>query len=149
MARKRESNFWDRVRPLLAGLDPVRVENAVNPGTPDVNCILGWIELKQIRPEDMPKRAGTVLRLDHFTPEQRAWLTRRAYFGGACWVLLLLGEQWVLIVGRTAAEHLGRVNVADTLALASHVWPTKPSAEELQKALRDTGLVMALGGKHE
>lgn len=149
MARKHESNFWDRVRPLLAGLDPVRVENAVNPGTPDVNCLLGWIELKQVRSEDMPKRANTVLRLDHFTPEQRAWLTRRAYFGGACWVLLLLGETWLLIVGRTAAEHLGRVNVEQTLALASHVWTSKPSADELQDALRKTAFVMALGGQRE
>lgn len=140
MARKRESNFWDRVRPLLAGLDPVRVENAVSSGTPDVNCLLGWIELKQIRAEDMPKRASTVVRLDHFTPEQRAWLTRRTHFGGAAWVLLLMGEEWLLIEGRTAAEHLGKMNTDETRQLASHRWAKKPSAEELQRALRDTAL---------
>lgn len=146
MARKRESNFWDRVRPLLAGLDPVRVENAVSSGTPDVNCLLGWIELKQIRAEDMPKRASTVVRLDHFTPEQRAWLTRRTHFGGAAWVLLLMAEEWLLFMGRDAAERLGRVNAAETRELACRRWESKPTSEQLQTALRETAFVMVSGG---
>lgn len=146
MARKRESNFWDRVRPLLAGLDPVRVENAVSSGTPDVNCLLGWIELKQVPAEELPKRPATVLRLDHFTPEQRAWLTRRTHTGGAAWVLMLMGDEWLLFMGRDAADRLGRVNVAETRELACRRWESKPTRDELQKALKETAFIMVSGG---
>ena len=46
---KAESAMWREGRPFLiaARLDPVRVENPIGPGTPDVNLADGrWIELK-------------------------------------------------------------------------------------------------------
>lgn len=55
---KSESLQWKKLRPHLvaAKLDPVRVENPIHPGTPDVNLANGWwIELKSMpiipRPE--------------------------------------------------------------------------------------------------
>ena len=137
MARKKESLFWDRVKPRLAGLDPVRIECDSALGVPDVNCTLGWIELKQVQEKDLPKRATTPLRIPHFTPQQRAWLARRSHFGGKCWVLILIGKDWLLIEGLTAATHLGKVTVKETYSRASHVWKDyNPSKDQLQEALR-------------
>ena len=138
MARKRESKFWDRVRPLLVGLHPTRVENGAGTGTPDVNITLGWIELKQVAEKDIPKREATILHLDHFTAEQRAWLAGRANAKGACWVLLLLGEEWLLFKGMDAALHLGHFTVEATRNLAAYRWREKPSLESLQHALRES-----------
>lgn len=138
MARKAESKFWDRVRPLLAGLHPTRIENAAGTGTPDVNTTLGWIELKQVHEKDIPKRDATPLRLDHFTAEQRAWLAGRANAGGACWVLLLLGEEWLLFRGMDAALHLGHWTVEATRNLACARWREKPTLESFQHALRES-----------
>ena len=138
MARKRESKFWDRVRPLLVGLHPTRVENGAGTGTPDVNITLGWIELKQVADKDIPKKEATTLRLDHFTAEQRAWLAGRANAKGACWVLLLLGEEWLLFRGMDAALHLGHFTVEATRHLACARWREKPTLESFQHALRES-----------
>ena len=59
------------VTKLLKKWDAVAVENPVHPGTPDVNCILGWIELKWLRA--WPVRADTVVKIEHFTRQQRVW----------------------------------------------------------------------------
>lgn len=57
------------------GLDATSVENPACPGTPDVQYIDGWLELKFL--EEWPKRAETTVRIEHFTPQQRCWLLRR------------------------------------------------------------------------
>jgi hypothetical protein len=136
MARKPESLFWDRVRPLLAGLHPVRIENSASVGVPDVNITLGWIELKQVKAENMPKREATTLRLEHFTPQQRAWLAGRMNAGGACWLLLLLGDEWLLFRGMDAALSLGHLTVEATRSLACARWTEKPDIHSFQEALR-------------
>jgi hypothetical protein len=138
MARKQESIFWDAVRPLLAGLHPVRIENSAASGTPDVNCTLGWIELKQVEAKDLPKRETTLLRLDHFTPEQRIFQLKRAIAGGPCWLLLRLDREWLLFTARVAADRLGKMTVAETREAAARRWASPPSKEEFQQALRET-----------
>jgi hypothetical protein len=112
-----ESKTWKKVRPFLsaARLDPVRVENPIHPGTPDVNLCDGrWIELKQI--PGWPARATTVARIDHFTPQQRVWLYRRWKFAPGSTLLLLevirVG-QWLLFDGDVAAKIVGRVTESE------------------------------------
>lgn len=58
-----------------AGRDATSVENPACPGTPDVQFIGGWLELKFL--EEWPKREETTVRIEHFTPQQRVWLLRR------------------------------------------------------------------------
>lgn len=132
----RESAFWKTVRPRLAGLDPVRVENACAPGTPDVNCTLGWIELKIVPAEKMPKRATTDIKIPHFTVVQRIWLDRRTRSGGKAWLLLRVDKEWLLFDGTTAAQFVGRCPLEHLRKIAHAHWPSAPTPTEFQDALR-------------
>jgi hypothetical protein len=114
---KAESIFWRKVRPILiaAKLDPVRVENPIHPGTPDVNLANGnWIELKSI--ECWPVRASTCLRIGHYTNQQRVWLYRRwKYAPGSTFLLLEVRSvrQWLLFDGDVAAKIVGKSTAAE------------------------------------
>lgn len=108
-----EKQMWDRLRKVLIDLrlDPVRVENPALPGTPDVNYIEGWIELKYV--EAWPKKAETPLRIPHYTSEQKTWLMRRWIKGGNAFMLLRVGDDWILLdaysaqmVGKATQEEI-------------------------------------------
>lgn len=112
---KAESIQWRKLRPILiaARLDPVRVENPIHPGTPDVNFCDGWIELKTI--ETWPA-ADRILPLRHFTAQQRVWLYRRwKYAPGTTHLLLEVraAKQWLLFDGDIAAKVVGRATEAE------------------------------------
>lgn len=103
-----ESNQRGIVVRALKSLDAVSVENRVYPGTPDVNYIGGWIELKCIA--RWPRNSDvSEVKVDHFTPQQRVWLKRRWRKGGRAFVLLQANKvDWLLFDGETAAQILGR-----------------------------------------
>ncbi|MCP4994038.1 MAG: hypothetical protein GY934_09700 [Gammaproteobacteria bacterium] len=87
------------------------VENPALPGTPDINFILGWVELKYA--EDWPARENTTVRIEHFTQQQRVWLMRRWFKKGACWLCLQVSKtrDWLVFTGKVAYEHVGREGV--------------------------------------
>ena len=98
-----------------AGRDATSVENPACPGTPDVQFIGGWIELK-FR-EEWPKREDTTVRIEHFTPQQRVWLLRRWMAEvnlrtpePRCWLLLYVEEtrEHLLFDARTAARSVAK-----------------------------------------
>lgn len=113
---RKESLMWGKVRPHLiaAKLDPIRVENPIHPGTPDVNLCNGfWIELKCI--DRWPARESTPLRIPIFTPQQRVFLYRRwKYAPGTTFLLLEVRSvrQWLLFDGDVAAKIVGRATEA-------------------------------------
>lgn len=112
-----ESAMWKKLRPVLlaAKLDPVRVENPIHPGTPDVNIADGrWLELKCIA--CWPPRATSKVRIPHYTPQQRVWLYRRWKYAPGSTLLLLevrSERQWLLFDGDVAAKFVGRGPAAD------------------------------------
>lgn len=127
-----EKSMWGTVRKSLAGLDPVRVENRVELGTPDVNYIGGWIELKWHR--KAPKHKG-IFHLTHdMSTEQRVWAIRRHQAGGRCFLLLKCGSEYLLFYGYVAAEFLGRVGFDTLREKAIKSWK-KLNAKELQEIL--------------
>lgn len=95
------------------GADAISVENgATHPGTPDVNWLHGWIELKVL--PRWPARANTVVKFDTFTPQQRIWLRRRWNAGGSAYLLARIGRDHLLFNGADAADYVG---VADRRVL--------------------------------
>tara|TARA_R110000772_G_scaffold251753_1_gene366829 strand:- start:481 stop:864 length:384 start_codon:yes stop_codon:yes gene_type:complete len=119
----------------LSELDAKSVENSVGPGTPDVNFIGGWIELKWARA--WPKRETTPLRLDHFTIQQRRWLSQRRKKGGRAFVLLKVAREWFLFDGEIAAESLGQSTRTELYDLAIKAWPTRMAWTQLVEAITE------------
>jgi len=111
-----------RVNDILrrANLDPVSVENPAHPGTPDINFVEGWIELKQL--ERWPLKAEALVAVRHFTPQQRVWLKRRYQANGNVWLLLQVGDEWLIFNGAVAAECMGRVTRDELYRVASNFW---------------------------
>ena len=142
---KTESKMWSKLRPALlaARLDPVRVENPIHPGTPDVNLCDGrWIELKCI--QAWPVRAKTNVRIEHFTPQQREWLYRRWKFApGSTFLLLevIADRQWLLFDGNVAAKIVGRGTTADHRLNARSVLAEK-ELEDLPDVLAEVPLLL-------
>jgi hypothetical protein len=111
-----EAALWKSIRPYLqaAKLDPVRVENPIGPGTPDVNFIGGWMELKSI--EAWPVRDASIVTIKHFTPQQRVWLFKRwKYAPGTTHLLLEVRSvrQLLLFDGNVAALVVGKAPAAE------------------------------------
>src|SRR5215208_255215 len=118
------------------GCDAMAVDNeSAHPGTADVNwctsvfapgtaqqmvgefqpgavTYAGWIECKRITA--WPKRADTIVRLDHFTQKQKSWITRRCRYSSRVHVLLHVGRgERLLFDGAWAASHLGTLTVEE------------------------------------
>lgn len=108
-----ESAMRKRLVKALAPLNAIAVENPCLPGTPDVNYVEGWIELKWLR--NWPKRADTIVQLDHYTAQQRIWALRRRKAGGQCWFLLQCGREWILMDGAVAAMYAGKSTKAELI----------------------------------
>jgi len=128
-----ESQMWAKVRPFLvaARLDPVRVENPIHPGTPDVNLCDGkWIELKCI--PDWPARPTSPVQIRHYTPQQRVWLYRRwRYAPGSTFLLLEIRSagQWLLFDGNTAAQIVGKGTTTQHRVSARVILTTRELSE--------------------
>lgn len=115
-----EGNLNKRIMSALAGWDPHRVENAVGPGTPDIEYVGGHIESKQI--PHWPKRPLSVLRVPHYVPEQRAWHIRRCQAGGRCHVVIEVERDVFVFDGIVAAQHLGLTMTRWGMQTAALLW---------------------------
>lgn len=106
---------------ILRPLHATSIENGVGVGTPDVAYAGGWLELKSI--DAWPKKPDTPLRVPHFSPAQKVWITKHRLAGGVVDVLLKVEQDWLLIDGQMAVDILG---VAPREALIFHAvrhWP--------------------------
>lgn len=101
------------------------------PGTPDVNYVDGWIELKYLDrwPKVPPERP---ILLGHFTAQQRLFLIQRERAKGKSWLMLKVGrDEWFLFTGQVAAAHVGRCTRAELLIYAACYWPKGLNEMEL------------------
>lgn len=131
---KNEGAFRRWVVKALRPLDAFAVERVLVPeGFPDVCYADGLIELKWL--PRWPVRGG-VVKLDHFTNEQRILMRKRAKVGGQIWGLLLVGDEVLLFDGHTACRTWGRAETEDMRRLAHRRWD-KPNAKELLEAIKE------------
>lgn len=133
-----EADQRRRVVHALRALHAIPVENGgCCPGTPDVAYIGGWIETKWLR--EWPARPDTVVRLDHpLTPQQRLWHRLHARLGGVSWVLLQVRQEWLLLRGVDAADHLEvDCNRAQLTELAHRHWPRGLDEKELLECVSE------------
>ncbi len=104
------------------------------PGTPDVEFSLGFIELKHV--ERPPVRSSTIVRIPHYTTEQRLFARQRASAGGVCLLLLQCGAEVFIIDGPVAARSLGiDATMGDIRKMAVEKWGMRPSPRELLTAV--------------
>tara|TARA_R110002167_G_scaffold93122_1_gene249752 strand:+ start:7833 stop:8240 length:408 start_codon:yes stop_codon:yes gene_type:complete len=130
-----EAALSKKVMQILRPLDARRVENKCGKGTPDVNYIGGWVELKQ--QDAWPKRPTTKVRLNHdLSLEQRIWINRREKKGGTVYVLLQIARDYLLLSGGVAATVIGEANEAELRSAALHVWTASEMKDQLLPCLR-------------
>ena len=111
-----ERSMRGRVVRALSALNAVAVENPALPGTPDVNYVEGWIELKWL--EDWPTNEETVVRFDHFTPQQRTWHLRRRLANGQSWFLIQCKQEWLLLDGAVAIQYVNACTRSELYSIA-------------------------------
>jgi hypothetical protein len=131
-----EQGMRQKVVKLLSELGAFSVENPIRPGTPDVNYIEGWIELKWLRRYPRNYKESPIL-IEHFTPQQRIWLRKRWEKGGAAYLLLQVKKEWFLFTGKTASKMVGRSTYQELIGCAAAYWANGLNKEELIKCLRN------------
>ena len=105
---------------ILRSLNAQPVENIVKVGTPDVEFVGGWLEVKRTR--EWPAREATIVRLEHdLTDDQRRWIRRRVKAGGVAWVLIQIDRTYMLFHGRDACRFVGYANKKELIAQAYKV----------------------------
>lgn len=126
---KPETALWTKLQPYFMemGLDAHRVENVSRSGMPDVNYVLGWIELKHLAA--MPVRPKTPVRVKTLVdrPEQATWLHRRWVKGGLCWLLVRVDRQLFMFSGWEAHDVRRGLTQAEFRSRA--VWMSGPRGQ--------------------
>lgn len=122
-----------RVTRGLRDLNAIAVENPVLPGTPDVNYIEGWIELKWLR--TWPQQGG-IVRIPHFTPQQKVWHYKRRRAGGQSWFLLQCKREWLLLDGAVAAMVVNKATRDELITASARHWNGMMWDELIQWLLR-------------
>lgn len=107
MAEKNLSHrFVDRMRKYG---HVQRVENLIGVGICDINlCIRGtesWVELKQL--PNWPRDPDAIVKVDHYTPQQRNWQRARGSAGGRVYVFIQIGGDFLLFSWSVAIATLG------------------------------------------
>lgn len=117
---------------LIRALDPVPIENILTGntgvGTPDVETVAGWVELKWAKA--WPKRATTPLRLPHFTDRQKDWAKRRRAHGEECWLVLQVKQDW-FIFDSDGMQEVGNLTRDQLIEASRAFFDKKPTPEQL------------------
>lgn len=107
-----EKSFRAKVVAMLRPFHAVAVENAVGvPGMPDINCSLGWIELKSV---SAPVKETTRVTIPH--PDrvklQKIWAMKRWEAGGMSCLLLKVDDWYLLFDAPTYFQFVGKLPLA-------------------------------------
>jgi len=124
-----------RVVKALRPLDGIPVENSTYPGTPDVNYVEGWLELKWKM--EWPRRPDTIVQFRKFYRVQRMWLAKRWEARGNAHLLLHVQQtqDWLLFTGEVAARLVGYACQAQLREGAVQAWQGRQMDQEIAECL--------------
>ncbi len=118
-----------------------RIEDACTPGTPDVylrsHAGSAWVELKYVK--EWPKRPATLVRIEHFSPEQKLWLLKEGQSGGLAWVFIQVADDYLLFDWK-AAQGLGGMTKSGMLSSCVKWWKKPCNWEEVGRLLLSSPL---------
>lgn len=94
----------------------------------------GWVELKWVA--DWPARESTIIRVPHYSPEQKNFLLDKGQAGGNTWLLLQIGGDHLLFDFQ-AAQEVGQLTRPElVLAADGAVWWKRLKYDELAQHMR-------------
>ena len=138
-----EANTWKYLKTCIGPQwEAQRHENLTGSGVADVSFSLkhqnfrgnGWIELKYA--DAWPRREATILRIRHFTDEQRRWLYKRYERGGGAYVFIQVGREFMLFTG-VEMLLLGRKNKTWMLDNCCGYWYNRINPTDFLKTIID------------
>ena len=132
-----EANLWQNMRVAMGKpkhwLEATRHEDKLQSGICDVSFITklrnhGWMELKQIK--KYPARATSIVRVEHYTTEQKQFIRRKGKRGGMTFLFIQVERDYYLFdwIGAQNLGHLTRKGMEET---AVDWWAGKMNWEEL------------------
>lgn len=133
-----ESDLWTKLKNGMGDRwDAQRHEDKFQLGIPDVSFGLpgvnGWIELKFLK--EYPKRRDSVIRIEHYTENQRQWLYRRWKMAGHVFLLIQISNEFFLFTGQEMAL-LGNVGNREWyIDRALWYWKKKINFDQLTQLL--------------
>jgi hypothetical protein len=122
---------------LLRHLDARSMESAISIGVPDINYCCGWIELKYVA--RLPVRQGTLVRIPHYTQEQRIWLLRRYRVSRNAFLLVQVDKHVFLGYGGERASVVGNLTSSELFERADLVMREGINVEKLTAFLHPWG----------
>ncbi len=128
---KPEKKMWAKLSAAMGyGWHAQRHEDSISRGIPDVSFgarqVQGWIELKVLPRWPSLNR---IVKLEKFTPQQKAWLINRGQFAGACWFLLCVKKEWLLFHWMNVRE-IGKLPIRELKSKAALMWIEKEMGQE-------------------
>ena len=133
-----ENNLWRYLQKNLKDSKTMlmRIENPFYKGVPDVNFLIdgneGWLELKYI--PQYPKKEITIVKVPHFTIEQKIWHNARFKNKGRTMVLIQVDDDY-FIFKKEKINLLGSLNKYRMFQHANKFWKNKINFRELRKEL--------------
>jgi hypothetical protein len=135
--QKAEQNFWGGKGNLRDTLMTVprtvleRIENGIGIGTGDVTGVMWgddfWAELKALN--ESPAKPETVVKIPHYTQDQRNWIRGRGRAGGKVFLILKIGSgpkaEHFVFHWPAAYHQVGKVPL-DQLRQCATVWTVGP-----------------------
>jgi hypothetical protein len=137
-----EKGLWSTMRVQMGSnkywREATRHEDSLQKGIADVSFVAnngyhGWIELKKIK--EWPKRESTIVRIEHYTDDQRIWLKQKGRAGGCTWLFLQVGRDYMLFNWK-AAQEVGRLPKQQLMRSASLVSEKGMDWAELGRVLQ-------------
>lgn len=127
-----ESDMRGKVLRILKPLHGIAVENPVLPGTPDVNYIDGWIELKWLR--NWPKKPETPVAIKHYSQQQKLFIRKRHVLGGRVFLLIQCKKEWVLLQ-HPVTMRVGAVTKQELIDYSYKYWKNGLNEGEFKQCL--------------